>query len=211
MEVQAASVTTAVLWTTSGKTRVAKLPPRVIANQIDSHLRETGTPVCLVGSLPTPEVVRSVSERLRRRFTGQIVFRPVILERDGGRILDAEGVRRLRPLLGRAACVIIDRADAFELCTRAGESEEAAARELVERGAAMVIVRSPADDIAWDGDSLRRLPGESRRGSTGFLAAAVSCRLAAGGSVAEACEFAWRWLDKLPQTGAGQPILVGNG
>jgi hydroxymethylpyrimidine/phosphomethylpyrimidine kinase len=179
---------TAVTW--DDGERVNKLSRRVIAGQLDDGL--TGSiAACVVGPLPSAEVVSMVLERLRRRSAPNIVLHPVIFARSGKRVLTAEGVTRLRSKLPEVWCVVAGLADAVELAgVEPGETGASAARRIVERGARMAIVLDDVpvgEEFVSDSNGIQCFTGECHApGAGGWLAVAIACGIALGASPMDA-------------------------
>ncbi len=99
-------VTAVTAQNTLGVQKVHKVPPRLIAAQIDSITRDIGVDACKIGMLYTPQAVDAVAERVQRREIPNVVLDPVIAAKDSTRLLSDKGIDRLRRRLIPLALVV---------------------------------------------------------------------------------------------------------
>jgi hydroxymethylpyrimidine/phosphomethylpyrimidine kinase len=199
--------------------RVLPLFPNVLTEQLRVLLRDVPPHAVKLGMLATDDVLRAVALGLEllRGASGReaparsepkasgvaaaavpLVIDPVLRASDGTLLLERRALPGLRELIGRAAVVTPNLAEAETLCerdvsTRAGM--ESAARQIVrELGAAAALVKGghrerDADDClalrAGSGVELRwlagaRIPGGDVHGTGCALSAAIAARLARG-------------------------------
>ena len=101
-------VTAVTAQNTLGVQRIEKVSPSTIAAQIDSVARDIGVDACKIGMLYHETVVDTVAERIDRREIPNVVLDPVIMAKDGTRLLSAKGVDRMkRRLIPRLSLIHI--------------------------------------------------------------------------------------------------------
>ncbi len=157
-----------------------------------------------------------------------LVLDPVLAASGGEPFLDEDGVHALlEELLPLAPVLTPNLPEAARLSglepaalARSLEARREAARQLLARGAAAILLKGghAADDPACDLVALpgrppvelrhARVPGQRIHGSGCRYASAVACGLARGASLVEAAAAAGGWLEELLRRAAGQP---GNG
>ncbi|MCA1594864.1 MAG: bifunctional hydroxymethylpyrimidine kinase/phosphomethylpyrimidine kinase [Chloroflexi bacterium] len=207
---------TAVLWMSPTGRTVFKLPPRVVAGQLDAAAK--GAAACCIGLLPSPETVRKVMRRIQRRNVPGVVLRPVVFDGEGRRLLCASGAGRLCGYLGACAGVVATEQNAWGMIAggtlEKGEGAGRAARRLVELGAPMAMVVGIAHESAgnhgrsgdqvaagaavsvYDGSVSLELCAGGPAPLDEWLAAAAACCLAAGECGIAAFEAAARWVTR---------------
>ena len=217
-------VVTSVTWRSRQGLTFARLSPRVVAGQIDSAARQH-IQACTIGSLSSPEIVRVVMQRLKRRSVPNLVLHPAIFSHEGDRILSHEGVVRLRKFLPGLACLVADLPNARALAPgpstpptdppasreippgSQGEQDAAeVARRLVHAGVPFAIVRigGPGGiDIVYDGMAMQTRPScKGLHASSGSMAAAIAGGMARGlpapQAYDEACRGCWHLEPSLP-------------
>ncbi len=193
--VHGTSVLTAV--TAQDTQRVAAvhaIPPDVVRRQIDVVRSDMDVRAVKTGMLVDEAVIDAVMEGLND-FAGALVVDPVMVATSGDPLLKPAAVSRLRDLLVRRASLVTPNLPELRLLVERDVADEhdqlvAAARELVQMGAAAVLVKGghrsgDADDILVTGSgaqvfSAERL-GESKVHGTGCaLSAALTAYLARG-------------------------------
>lgn len=187
-----------------GVQKVNKVPPRIVAAQIDAVARDIGTDACKIGMIYSEQVVSVIAERIERRKITNVVLDPVIFAKDGSRLLLARGVDRLRKeLIPRCTVVAPNLAEAAELAKReVADLEDAkeAAKIIRGFGAKYVLIKGghlegDPIDLLYDGEEFtefrgKRIEGKSLHGTGCIMTAAIAARLALGDTVPEAVKFA---------------------
>ena len=189
------------------------LPPGVVAAQIEAVAAGFPVAAAKTGMLATGPIVDTVCRRLEA-LSIRTVVDPVLVSTSGGRLLDEDGLRRLKArLLPLAAVVTPNRMEAERL-SGIEITSLAAAREAAQRirdlGAAAVIVTGghlhedtdTVVDVLYDGRgaveiATRRVggPGGSRTHGTGCtFSAALTAGLARGRTLPIAAEDAQRYV-----------------
>ena len=203
------SVVTAVTAQDSrGVLKINKVPPRIVAAQIDAAARDVDIGACKIGMLFTPQIVSLVAERIARRELSNVVLDPVIFAKDGTRLLLSRAVDRMRrSLIPRCTLVAPNLVEAGELAkceVKNTEDAKEAAKIIYDFGARFVLIkgghlRDEPIDILFDGDqfneySSKRIHGKSMHGTGCVLTAAITARLALGDSVPDAVKFSKEYV-----------------
>ena len=187
-----------------GVQKINKVPPRIVAAQIDSVVRDIGADACKIGMLFSAEVVSVVAGRISRREIPNVVLDPVIFAKDGSRLLVGRGVQRLkRDLIPRCLLVAPNHAEAAELSgveVSDLDSAKESARVIHGLGAPYVLIkgghlRGEPVDLLFDGEQFieyrrERIRDRTMHGTGCILSAAIAARLALGDSVSDAVRFA---------------------
>lgn len=172
--------------------------------------------VIKIGLLPGAEHVRALVELVARRDQRvPLVLDPVLAASDGTTFLDQPGREALLDALPRLGPVLtpnlpeLERLAGERVDRSAWRQRESLARQLVDRGAAAVIVKGghgaedPIRDLVIEPNreatwlTRRRLHGASIRGSGCRFASAVAAGLASGSELPLAARSAGRWLAHL--------------
>ncbi len=224
----ASAVTAVVAEDTSAVHRILPMPGDLVAEQMESAIRDMGIRGVKIGMLPTREVVLAVARVLEARRPGPVVLDPVVTASAGVDLVtrDAvdEMVARLFPLvdlltpnLGEAGLLLGREVSGLQ-------DAEAAARDLVDMGCAAVLVKGGhlpgqhrgTDLLATRGGRQATFPGNaiSPKGSHGTgcaLSSAICVNLAAGTTLETAVATARRYVREAmahgPGVGRGQGVL----
>lgn len=212
---------------TSQVRSVLPLFPNVVTEQLRTLLRDVPPHAVKLGMLASDDVLRAVDFALDvlRGLPVPLVIDPVLHASSGKELLQRRAIPGLRTLVGRAALVTPNLAEAETLCerdvsTRAGI--ESAARQLVaELGAGAALVKGghrsgDADDcLALKGDAGvevrwlagERIPGDDVHGTGCALSAAIAARLARGDGLPAAVDAARAFV----RAGIANAHAIGGG
>lgn len=206
-----AAVTAVTAQNTLGVQKVHKVPPRIIAAQIDSVVRDIGVDACKIGMLYGATAVSTVAGRIRRREIPKVILDPVIAAKDGTRLLANKGIERMKRTLVREALVVTPNAIEAEMLSgirvESAEDLKAAARAILSIGCQYVLAKgghlegAPLDVLCW-GEDILELPGDRIEGppvhGTGCaFSSAMAARIALGDDVPEAARFAKSFVSEL--------------
>ncbi|MEP7009303.1 MAG: bifunctional hydroxymethylpyrimidine kinase/phosphomethylpyrimidine kinase [Acidobacteriota bacterium] len=185
-------------------------PAEFVGQQIDAVFEDLGVDGVKIGMLATPELVRTVADRLRfhARPGLPIVLDPVMIAKSGARLLSEEAVATLREeLLPHATIVTPNLPELVELSGRPSATETerlAAAAEIGALGPAVLVKGGHGDgdeliDLLWTPDGVhrfvhRRIASRSTHGTGCTLSSAIAARLARGEALAEAVGGAIEYL-----------------
>jgi hydroxymethylpyrimidine/phosphomethylpyrimidine kinase len=187
-----------------GVQKVNKVPPRIVAAQIDSVTRDIGVDSCKIGMLYSQEVVSLVAERIERRNIPNVVLDPIVFAKDGTRLLHARAVQRMkRYLIPKCTLVMPNLAEAGILSGRevtSIDNAKDAARAIFDLGTKFVLIKGGhfADepvDLLFDGTDFmefhgKRVQDKNLHGTGCILSAAIAARLASGDNIPDAVGFA---------------------
>jgi len=219
-------ITAVTAQNTLGVQRVEKVSPSTIAIQIDSVARDIGVDACKIGMLYHETVVDTVAERIARREIPNVVLDPVIMAKDGTRLLSAKGVPRMRNKLIPKSLVVLPNAEEAAVLAKMPveclDDLRAAAVVIQELGCRYVLakgghLKGEPVDLLYDGAVFHELPGVRIEGTpvhgTGCaLSAALAARIALGDSVPEAAKFAKEFVAELIKSavklGKGNLLIV---
>ncbi len=197
------AVTNVTAQNSRGVAKIAKVPPRIIAAQIDAVTRDFEISACKVGMLYFPQAVTTVAERIKRREIPNVVLDPIVNAKHGEVLLTEPAIKRLKRFLIPLVKVITPNYHEARLLTGVNvediESACEAAKMLVEMGAQYALIKgghanNEPVDVLFDGKSFHQFVGrriEKQMHGTGcILSAAIAARLALDDNVISAVEFA---------------------
>ena len=198
------AVTAVTAQNTLGVQKIHKVPPRIIAAQIDSVVRDIGADACKIGMLFDATAVETVAERIRRREIPNVVLDPVIAAKDGTLLLTGGGVPRMRRRLIPQCLVVTPNVPEAELLTgiqvRSLDDLKQAAEKIHAMGCRYVLakgghLKGTPVDLLFDGTEFTELPGARVEGppvhGTGCaFSSALTARIALGDNVPDAARFA---------------------
>lgn len=188
-----------------GVQKINKVPPRIVAAQIDSGTRDIGTHACKIGMLYSEQILSVVAERIERRKITNVVLDPVIFAKDGTRLLLSQAVKRMKRHLIHKCTLVTPNLDEASILVgfdvKNIDDARSAAKVIVEKsGAKNVLVKGghlegEPIDLLFDGESFIEFPGKriaekSMHGTGCVLSAAIAARLALGDSIPDAIKFA---------------------
>lgn len=221
-------VTNVTAQNTRGVDKICKVPPRIIAAQIDAVTRDFHVAACKIGVLYSPRAVSVVAERIRRREIPQVVLDPVMSAKDGRVLLTPNALKRMkRFLLPRTTLVTPNMDEASVLSdveVRDASTAREAAKKLVDMGVKAVLIKGGHSegepvDILYHDRKFYEFPGKRSdklmHGTGCVLSAAITARLALGYELFKAVEFAKRYVEKAIERsvplGKGRMTLFAGG
>jgi hydroxymethylpyrimidine/phosphomethylpyrimidine kinase len=199
-----------------------ELPADAVRAQLDSVLGDIGADAIKTGMLASPEIVRTVSDRLSD-VDAPLVIDPVAVSKHGDPLLSDGTLDALMSELMPLATVVTPNLLEAQLLTGLTITDEkdmlAAARELASRGPRWVLVKGghlpgdPVDLLFGDGHVIRfpgqRINSRHTHGTGCTLASAIASHLAMRADIPSAVESAREYV-----TGAidgGFPLGAGIG
>lgn len=219
------AVTAVTAQNTKGVQKICKVPPRVVAAQIDSVTRDIGVDACKIGMLYSPSAITAVADRIKRRGIPNVVLDTILASKDGTPFLTGSGIRRLRKLLIPVSAVVTPNVPEAEILSgiriKSIEDMRNAALRIHDMGCRYVLIKgghlegSPVD-LLYDGDGFLEIPGTRVDGTpvhgTGCaLSAAIAAQLALGESVPDAVAFAKQYvaglIESAVQLGKGNRLI----
>lgn len=191
-------VTNVTVQTTHGVQKINKVPPHIVARQIDSAVLDVGIDACKIGMLFAPRIVSVVAERIKRRHIPYVVLDPIIWAKDGRRLLTPKALSRLkRELLPLSFIITPNIPEAEELSgipLKSLQDVEESAKILHKMGANYVLIKGghlPSEpvDVFFDGKQFHHFPSSRINkivhGTGCILSSAIASYLALGKSPLE--------------------------
>lgn len=213
---------------TVGVTGIQAVPPEFIALQMDAVMTDIGADAVKIGMLHSPEVIGAVARCLQKYDCETIVLDPVMVTRNGDKLLQDDAVQALKEhLFPMAAVITPNLAEASILLGRDVRelSQMAdACRDLAALGCERVFLKggalagSVSVDFLYDGLSGKLLELESPRvntpnnhGTGCTISSAITAYLAKGMALPDAVREAKIYIDGALQGGADVKIGAGHG
>ncbi len=176
------------------------IPPRMVEAQLKSVLTDIGADAAKTGMLATAAVVSLVARAVRTYHIAPVVVDPVMVAKDGSRLLSVPAVKRLREeLLPLATVVTPNLPEAEILCgfpVRNVADMRRAAKAIITFGPKNVLIKGghlsgPAVDLFYDGRSFKefaaaRQTNANTHGTGCSFSAALTTFLAQGYRMPEA-------------------------
>lgn len=197
------AVTNVTAQNSMGVHKVDKVPPKIIAAQIDAVTRDFDIAACKIGMLYSPQAVGMVSQRIARREIANVVLDPVMNAKNGEVLLTEPAIKRLRRWMIPKATLVTPNAHEAQTLTGIEVRDRATAREaarvLVGMGAKSALVKGghidgEPIDVFYDGSEFTEFAGKrldkNMHGTGCVLSAAITARLALGDDMRSAIAFA---------------------
>ncbi|HEX7887713.1 MAG TPA: bifunctional hydroxymethylpyrimidine kinase/phosphomethylpyrimidine kinase [Ramlibacter sp.] len=149
------AITALTAQNTLGVRSIHAVPLDILTDQIDAVVEDIGIDAVKIGMLHSADTVRAVAGSLQRHGLRKVVLDPVMIATSGAVLIDEPAIDVLvRELFPLAAVVTPNLDEAALLVKRPLNDEagmEAAARELLERGANAVLLKGghlPGDTVS---------------------------------------------------------------
>jgi hydroxymethylpyrimidine/phosphomethylpyrimidine kinase len=219
------AITALTAQNTLGVRSIHAVPLAILRDQIDAVVEDIGVDAVKIGMLHSADTVREVASALQRHALAKVVLDPVMIATSGAVLIDAEAVDVLVRELFPLATVVTPNLDEAALLVKqplASEADmEAAARQLLEMGAAAVLLKG--GHLAGDtvSDLLlvrgaapvwlrgRRIATPNTHGTGCTLSSAIASHMALGADLPQAVrrgrDFVRGALD------AGASVRTGQG
>jgi len=209
-------------------TGIQAVPPDFIALQMDAVMTDIGADAVKIGMLHSPEVIRTVARCLRQYECETIVLDPVMVTRNGDKLLQDDAVLALKEnLFPMAAVITPNLAEASillgrEITERSQMSD--ACRDLASLGCDRVFLKggalagSVSVDFFYDSSNEEMRELESPRvvtpnshGTGCTLSSAIAAFLAKGLALSDATLKAKQYIDGALQGGTDIKLGTGHG
>jgi hydroxymethylpyrimidine/phosphomethylpyrimidine kinase len=221
------AITALTAQNTLGVRSIHAVPLQILADQIDAVVEDIGVDAVKIGMLHSADTVRTVAAALRRHGLTQVVLDPVMIATSGAKLIDDQAIDVLvRELFPLAAVVTPNLDEAALLVGQPLRSEadmQAAARQLIERGANAVLVKGGhlAGDTVSDLLLARgaqplwmrapRIASGNTHGTGCTLSSAIASQLALGADLVRAVEGARAFVRDALASGANVRTGAGSG
>lgn len=212
------AITAITVQNTLGVTRVQKIDPDVVSEQIRAVADDLRPQACKSGMLADGPIIRAVARALGASAIPRYVVDPVMVAASGDPLLETTAVHALREeLLPLATLVTPNLDEASILVGRPVRTEDemlSAAQALVEGGCAAVLVKGghlagdEVVDILLDGSGRRewrskKLPIGNAHGTGCTLSAAIAAGLALDLPLVDAVDRALAYTREAMRTAPG--------
>ena len=202
------AITALTAQNTTGVQAIQETTPEFLAQQLDAVFTDIRPDAVKIGMVSSPELIRTIAERLRFYHAENIVVDPVMVATSGARLIRPEAVDTLTQELLPLASVVtpnIPEAELLSGCTiHSREEMEAAARAIgVAYGCAVLLKGGhsvqDANDLLYDGGSFRwfegkRIDNPNTHGTGCTLSSAIAANLAKGFSLPESVRRAKAYI-----------------
>lgn len=209
-------------------TGIQAVPPEFIALQMDAVMTDIGADAVKIGMLHSPEVIQTVAECLQQYDCSSIVLDPVMVTRNGDKLLQDDAVQALKEYLFPMATVITPNLAEASILLGRDVTEisqmEGACRDLADLGCDRVFLKGGAlngissIDLLYDRkcDEILKLesPRINTRNSHGTgctISSAIASCLAKGMELSAAVRDAKAYIDGALLGGAEVKIGAGHG
>ena len=209
-------------------TGIQAVPPEFIALQMDAVMTDIGADAVKIGMLHSPEVIQTVAECLQQYDCSSIVLDPVMVTRNGDKLLQDDAVQALKEYLFPMATVITPNLAEASILLERDVTEisqmEGACRDLADLGCDRVFLKGGAldgissIDLLYDRkcDEILKLesPRIDTRNSHGTgctISSAIASCLAKGMELSAAVRDAKAYIDGALLGGAEVKIGAGHG
>lgn len=221
------AITALTAQNTLGVRSIHAVPLEHLADQINAVVEDIGADVVKIGMLHSADTVRTVATALRRHGLEKVVLDPVMVATSGAKLIDDQAIAVLvQELFPLATLVTPNLDEAALLVKRPLNSEadmEAAARELLARGARAVLVKGGHLPSSQVSDLLLVAGGEphwmrapriitpNTHGTGCTLSSAIASHLALGSDLEEAVDRARAFVREALEGGARVRTGAGSG
>jgi hydroxymethylpyrimidine/phosphomethylpyrimidine kinase len=221
------AITALTAQNTLGVRSIHAVPLQHLVDQIDAVVEDIGVDAVKIGMLHSAETVRTVAAALQRHQLSRVVLDPVMVATSGAKLIDDPAIEVLvRELFPLAAVVTPNLDEAALLVGQPLKTEadmEAAARQLIARGARAVLVKGghlAGDTVSdlllargaapkWMRDA--RIPTANTHGTGCTLSSAIASQLALGADLGEAVLRARAFVRAALEAGARVRTGAGSG
>ena len=221
------AITALTAQNTLGVRAIHAVPLQMLTDQIDAVVEDIGVDAVKIGMLHSADTVRAVAGALKRHGLARVVLDPVMSATSGAKLIDDAAIEVLVRELFPLAAVVTPNLDEAALLVGhplQGEADmEAAARQLLERGASAVLVKGGhlAGDTVSDLLLARgapphwmrapRITSGNTHGTGCTLSSAIASHLALGADLGEAVERARAFVRGALEAGARVRTGAGSG
>ena len=201
---------------------VHSLPRDIIEAQIDVVFDDFEISGVKTGMLFSADIVKIVSDRLRRLNVKNLVVDPVMISKSGCVLLKPDAIDRIKADLFPLATMVTPNIHEAQQLTGTAITSMDDAKETARRihalGCKTVLIKGghlsaePATDLLYDGDQFTMIPGEfidtaNTHGTGCTYSAAITAQLAKGRPLVEAVLTAKRYITEAIRHG----LSIGHG
>ena len=194
---------------TTGVQEVFDIPAQTVASQIDSVFSDIVPDAVKIGMLSSPEIIKTVADKLKEYKPKHVVLDPVMVAQSGGSLMHTEALDNLKNLLLPLASVITPNLyEASVLSDTSIKTKEdmlAAAHKLSDLTGATIVLKGghlqgdALDLVLIDGKEVwleaKRIDNENTHGTGCTLSSAIACNLARGEETLNAIKGAKNYVN----------------
>jgi hydroxymethylpyrimidine/phosphomethylpyrimidine kinase len=221
------AITALTAQNTLGVRSIHAVPLQILADQIDAVVEDIGADAVKIGMLHSADTVRTVAAALQRHALAKVVLDPVMIATSGAKLIDDPAIEVLVRELFPLAAVVTPNLDEAALLVghplRSEADMEAAARQLLERGANAVLLKGGhlVGDVVSDLLLAKgaqplwmrapRIASGNTHGTGCTLSSAIASHLALGANLVQAVEGGRAFVRGALQAGADVRTGAGSG
>lgn len=210
---------------------IYEVSPGFVADQIDAIIEDIGVDAVKIGMLQTPEVIKTVAERLKHYGIENIVLDPVMVAKSGDKLLRDDAVDALKEELIPIAEVITPNIPEAEVLTNTKIKDryamEKASKQFADLGARSALIKGGHSEEKESSDCLfiqndksekeiiwiksPRYESPNTHGTGCTLSSAIASFLAKGFSTLDAVKSAKEYITNAIKAGADYELGNGHG
>jgi len=194
---------------TLGVQGIYDLPADFVGLQIDSVMQDIGADAVKIGMLSNTQIIKIVSEKIRRYKIKNLVIDPVMVAKGGDRLLKEDAVEALKQKLIPLAMVVTPNLREAEVLSglriKNVEDMKEAARKIHHLGPENVLIKGghllskEAVDLLFNGNNFKEFKAErintkNTHGTGCTFSSAIAAGLAQGKEIEEAVNIAKRYI-----------------
>ena len=202
------AITALTAQNTTGVQAIQETTPTFLAQQLDAVFTDIRPDAVKIGMVSSPELIRTIAERLRFYHAQNIVVDPVMVATSGSRLIRPEAVDTLTKELLPLALVVTPNIPEAELLSgrtiRDRAEMEAAAKAIGDVYGCAVLLKGghsvqDANDLLYAGGTLQwfegaRIQNPNTHGTGCTLSSAIAANLAKGFSLPESVRRAKAYI-----------------
>lgn len=202
------AITALTAQNTTGVQAIQETTPEFLAQQLDAVFTDIRPDAVKIGMVSSPELIRTIAERLRFYHAQNIVVDPVMVATSGARLIRPEAVDTLTQELLPLASVVTPNIPEAELLSgrtiHSREEMETAARAIGDAYGCAVLLKGghsvqDANDLLYaDGNFQwfegKRIDNPNTHGTGCTLSSAIAANLAKGFSLPESVRRAKAYI-----------------
>ncbi|MGD8780138.1 MAG: bifunctional hydroxymethylpyrimidine kinase/phosphomethylpyrimidine kinase [Ignavibacteria bacterium] len=212
-------------------TGIYEVSPNFVAQQIDAVIEDIGVDAVKIGMLQSPEIIKTVADRLKYYHVKKIVLDPVMVAKSGDRLLREDAIDALKEELIPIAEVITPNIPEAEVLTNTKIEDqsgmEKALELLADLGARSVLVKGGHSGSDESSDCLlikkditgheiiwiksTRIESKNTHGTGCTLSSAIASYLAKGYNIIESVKSAKEYITAAIKAGAEYNLGKGHG
>ncbi len=202
------AITALTAQNTTGVQAIQETTPTFLAQQLDAVFTDIRPDAVKIGMVSSPELIRTIAQRLRFYHAENIVVDPVMVATSGSRLIRPEAVDTLTKELLPLALVVTPNIPEAELLSgrtiRDRAEMEAAAKAIGDVYGCAVLLKGghsvqDANDLLYAGGTLQwfegaRIQNPNTHGTGCTLSSAIAANLAKGFSLPESVRRAKAYI-----------------